>query len=222
MQQTKVWYKICFLFLKTYFETRSRVLFPSTHTHAVLQGQLKHITCPDQIARSVLTWTFQISIWRTHPRCWENASVLANEIRVSGFIQLLFFFFSWWLEMWKARVIHVFKWNNTRLRYCTDSQLRRFMPRGHRSTGSDRGQILAQSSTYTQRQKYIPPVLQPDDVLWGKIKELQVRSKSERFPTWHLPRDSICFSAASERVGTAPVPKSLPQQMLQKVDVLRG
>lgn len=96
------------------------------------------------------------------------------------------------------------------------------MPRSRRSIGSDWGHIRAQSSTYTQRQKYLLPALQPDDVLWGEIKELQARAKSQRFPIRHLPRDSICFSPASERAGTAPVPKSLPQQMLQKVDVLRG
>lgn len=34
--------------------------------------------------------------------------------------------------------------------------------------------------THTQRQKYLMPLLQSDSFLWGEIKDLQVRSKSQK------------------------------------------
>lgn len=67
------------------------------------------------------------------------------------------------------------------------------------------------------------PLLQSDNFLWGKIKDLQVRSKSQWFSILHLPQaPSVCLSAWREGPSSSSAQVSPPQQMLQTGDASRG
>lgn len=177
---------------------------------------LKPILKPDSACFSHT----HIYICRTHPCCWKNASIPANKNhRVSGFVRPLYF--SWRLQKWKATLIYSLKWNHTKVNYCTYSQMRRFKLGGHER--SDPGQILTQWGTDTQRQKYIKLLFQSDYFLWGKIQELQMRSivpvVFNRMSSLSL---HLAVHPSNRRAMAAPVPKSLPQQVLLKVDASRG